>query len=153
MGKRGEGWFVVQLVLFAVILLAPPVPPVTFPLWLRALGLGILVVGGVVGTGGILALGSNLTAFPKPIEGGTLVTKGMYSVVRHPIYTGLILGTLGLGIFRESLLGIGLAVRAVHLLRPEVAARGKMAGGGVSGVRGIPATGEETHSVGILRWG
>ena len=110
MGKRGEGWFVVQLVLFAVILLAPPVPPVTFPLWLRILGLGILVVGGVIGTGGVLALGSNLTAFPKPIEGGTLVTKGMYSVVRHPIYTGLILGTLGLGIFRESLLGIGLAV-------------------------------------------
>ena len=110
MGKRGEGWFVLQLVLFAVILLAPPVPPVTFPLWLRALGLGILVVGGVVGTGGILALGSNLTAFPKPIEGGTLVTKGVYSVVRHPIYTGLILGTLCLGIFRASLLGIGLAV-------------------------------------------
>ena len=110
MGKRGEGWFVVQLALFAVILLAPPVPPVTFPLWLRALGLGILIAGGMVGTGGILALGSNLTAFPKPIEGGTLVTKGVYSVVRHPIYTGLILGTLGLGIFRESLLGIGLAV-------------------------------------------
>ena len=110
MGKRGEGWFVVQLVLFAVILLAPPVPPVTFPLWLRALGVGILVVGGVVGTGGILALGSNLTAFPKPIAGGTLVTGGVYSIVRHPIYTGLILGTLGLGIFRESLLGIGLAV-------------------------------------------
>ena len=110
MGKRGEGWFVVQLVLFAVILLAPPVPPLTFPLWLRALGLGILVAGGVVGTGGILALGSNLTAFPKPIEDGTLVTRGMYSLVRHPIYTGLILGTLGLGIFRESLLGIGLAI-------------------------------------------
>ena len=111
MGKRGEGWFVVQLVLFAVILLAPPVPPVTFPLWLRALGLGVLIVVGVLGTGGILALGSNLTAFPKPIEGGTLVTKGTYSVVRHPIYTGLILGTLGLGILpRESLLGIGLAV-------------------------------------------
>jgi protein-S-isoprenylcysteine O-methyltransferase Ste14 len=109
MGKRGEGWFVVQLVLFAVILLAPPVPPVTFPLWLRILGLGILVVGGVFGTGGVLALGSNLTAFPRPIEGGTLITTGMYSVVRHPIYTGLILGTLGLGIFRVSLLGIVLA--------------------------------------------
>lgn len=109
MGKRGEGWFVVQLVLFAIILLAPPVPPMTFPLWLRILGLGILVIGGVFGTGGVLALGSNLTAFPKPIAGGTLVTTGVYSYVRHPIYTGLILGTLGLGLFRASLLGIGLA--------------------------------------------
>ena len=110
MGKRGEGWFVVQLLLFAIILLAPPVPPMTFPLWLRILGLGILVIGGVFGTGGVLALGSNLTAFPKPIVGGTLVTTGVYSYVRHPIYTGLILGTLGLGLFRASLLGIGLAV-------------------------------------------
>ena len=110
MGRRGEGWFVVQLVLFAIILLAPPVPPMTFPLWLRILGLGILVIGGVFGTGGVLALGSNLTAFPRPIAGGTLVTTGVYSYVRHPIYTGLILGTLGLGLFRASLLGIGLAV-------------------------------------------
>ena len=52
------------------------------------LGLGVLIVGGVMGTGGMLTLGSNLTAFPKPIEGGALVTKGMYRVVRHPIYTG-----------------------------------------------------------------
>ena len=107
MGKRGEGWFVVQVVLFAVILLAPPVPAVMFPLWLRILSLGLLVAGGVFGTGGVLAFGSNLTAFPKPIEGGTLVTKGMYRLVRHPIYTGLILGTLGLGIFRATCWGSG----------------------------------------------
>jgi protein-S-isoprenylcysteine O-methyltransferase Ste14 len=109
MGKRGEGWFAVQMVLFAIILLAPAAPPVTFLLWLRVLGLGILAVGGVFGTAGVLALGSNLTPFPKPIAGGTLVTTGVYGVVRHPIYTGLIFGTLGLGIFRASLLGMGLA--------------------------------------------
>lgn len=109
MGKRGEGWFILQLILFAVILLAPSVPPVTFPLWLRIVGLVILVIGGIFGTGGALALGRNLTPFPKPIAGGALVTTGVYGVVRHPIYTGLILGTLGWGIFRSSLLGIGLA--------------------------------------------
>jgi protein-S-isoprenylcysteine O-methyltransferase Ste14 len=110
MGKRGEGWFILQLVLFAVILLAPRIPELLFPLWLRIAGLAILALGGVFGTGGVLALGSNLTPFPKPIEGGTLVTSGVYGVVRHPIYTGLILGTLGWGIFRSSLLGIGLAI-------------------------------------------
>jgi protein-S-isoprenylcysteine O-methyltransferase Ste14 len=110
MGKRGEGWFALQLVLFAVILLAPHAAAVSFPLWLRIAGLLILALGGAFGTGGVLALGSNLTPFPKPIEGGTLVTSGVYSVVRHPIYTGLILGTLGWGIFRSSLLGIGLAI-------------------------------------------
>lgn len=110
MGRRGEGWFALQMVLFAVILFAPRIPPLEFPLWLRLLGLAILAVGGVFGTGGALALGSNLTPFPKPIEGGTLVTSGVYGLVRHPIYTGLILGTLGWAIFRSNLLGVGLAV-------------------------------------------
>jgi protein-S-isoprenylcysteine O-methyltransferase Ste14 len=109
MGKRGEGWFLLQLVLFAVILFAPRVPPLDFPLWLRVLGLAIIALGGVFGTGGVLALGRNLTAFPKPIEGGTLVTSGVYGWVRHPIYTGLILGTLGWSVWNANLLGVGLA--------------------------------------------
>jgi protein-S-isoprenylcysteine O-methyltransferase Ste14 len=110
MGKRGEGWFLLQLVIFALILFAPKVPPLAFPLWLRVLGLAIIAVGGIFGTGGALALGSNLSPFPKPIEGGVLVTSGVYRWVRHPIYTGLILGTLGWSVWRSSLLGVGLAV-------------------------------------------
>lgn len=110
MGRRGEGWFALQMLLFAVILFAPRLLPAEFPLWLRLLGLVILAIGGVFGTGGALALGHNLTPFPKPIEGGTLVTSGVYRWVRHPIYTGLILGTLGWSIFRSNLLGVGLAI-------------------------------------------
>jgi protein-S-isoprenylcysteine O-methyltransferase Ste14 len=110
MGRRGEGWFALQMLLFAVILFAPRILPLEFPLWLRLLGLAILAIGGIFGTGGASALGRNLTPFPKPIEGGTLVTSGVYGLVRHPIYTGLILGTLGWGIFRSNLLGAGLAV-------------------------------------------
>jgi protein-S-isoprenylcysteine O-methyltransferase Ste14 len=98
------------LVLFVVILVVPPVPPLAFPLWVRGLGLLLMALGGVFGTWGILALGRNLTAFPKPIEGGQLVTGGPYAYVRHPIYTGLILGTLGWAIFRASPLGVLLAV-------------------------------------------
>jgi protein-S-isoprenylcysteine O-methyltransferase Ste14 len=110
MGKRGEGWFLLQLVFFALILFAPKVPPLDFPLWLRVLGLAIIAIGGVFGTGGVLALGRNLTPFPKPIEGGTLVTSGVYGWVRHPIYTGLILGTLGWSLWNANLLGVGLAL-------------------------------------------
>jgi protein-S-isoprenylcysteine O-methyltransferase Ste14 len=109
MGKRGEGWFIIQLGLFALILFAPQATCFTCPSWLRVVGLLILTVGGVFGTGGMLALGRNLTPFPKPIEGGSLVTTGVYGIVRHPIYTGLILGTLGLTLFRANLLGLALA--------------------------------------------
>lgn len=110
MGKRGEGWFLLQLVLFAVILFAPRIPPLAMPLWLQGLGLLILAVGGLFGTWGVLALGKNLTAFPRPVEDGSLVTQGPYAYVRHPIYSGLILGTLGWALFRANLLGAGLAV-------------------------------------------
>ncbi len=110
MGKRGEGWVLLQMVLFVVILLAPRIPPVAFPAWLQGLGLMLLAVGGVFGTWGILALGKNLTAFPKPIEGGVLVTTGPYAYVRHPIYSGLILGTLGWALFRANLFGAALAL-------------------------------------------
>lgn len=110
MGKRGEGWVLLQMVIFAIILLAPRIPPVVFPRWLRGIGLLLLVMGGVFGTWGVLALGKNLTAFPRPIEGGALVTNGPYAYVRHPIYSGLILGTLGWAVFRTNSLGVALAL-------------------------------------------
>lgn len=110
MGKRGEGWFVLQMVLFALIFFAPQATCFACPPWLRGVGLVILAVGGVLGTWGMVALGRNLTPFPKPVEGGTLVTHGPYRVVRHPIYAGLILGTLGWALFRANLLGLALAV-------------------------------------------
>lgn len=110
MGKRGEGWFLLQIVLFAVILLAPQATCFACPPWLKWVGLVILAAGGVWGSWGMIALGSNLTPFPKPITGGALVTHGPYRFVRHPIYAGLIFGTLGWGVFRSNLLGLGLAV-------------------------------------------
>ncbi len=96
--------------LFVIIFLVPAFAPFGFPIELRALGVPILVVGGIMGTAGLLSLGSNLSPFPKPIEGGQLVTTGAYRFVRHPIYTGLILGTLGWGLLAGSLLGVGLAI-------------------------------------------
>jgi len=110
MGRRGEGWFLLQMILFGVILVAPRIIPVTFPSWLQGLGVLLLAAGGVFGTWGMVALGRNLTPFPKPIEGGELVTSGPYARVRHPIYTGLILGTLGWALFRANLTGVALAV-------------------------------------------
>lgn len=110
MGKRGELWFAIQMLLFAVILIAPAVEAVQFPAWLRAVGVGLMAAGGLVGTLGLVSLGRNLSPFPKPIEGGQLVRSGVYGWVRHPIYSGLILGTLGWALLMESLLGLVLVV-------------------------------------------
>lgn len=110
MGKRGEGWFVLQMVIFAVILFAPRIPAWVAPAAVRSLGAVVLLLGGVAGTWGMVTLGRNLTPFPKPVEGGELVTHGPYRFVRHPIYSGLILGTLGWALLRSNPLGVALAV-------------------------------------------
>jgi protein-S-isoprenylcysteine O-methyltransferase Ste14 len=110
LGKRGEGWVVLQLFLFATILVSPKVEAVQLPLWLRIVGAVVILGGGCLGTLGILSLGRNLTAFPKPKEGGYLVSTGVYRLVRHPIYSGIIFGSLGWALLTNTLLGIGLAV-------------------------------------------
>jgi protein-S-isoprenylcysteine O-methyltransferase Ste14 len=52
---------------------------------------------------GLLDLGQNLTPLPYPKEDGQLVQSGIYSIVRHPLYTGLIALALSWSVFQVSL--------------------------------------------------
>ena len=61
---------------------------------------------------GIVSLGSSLTATPVPKDTALLRTTGMYAVVRHPIYLGIVL--IGLGLTLPS--GSVLTVAAFALL-------------------------------------
>ena len=63
------------------------------------LGLGglILIIKGLID------LGKNLTPLPYPIENGELVQTGIYGIVRHPLYSGLILAAFAWTIFQLSL--------------------------------------------------
>ncbi len=93
---RGAGWVVAQLVLIAAILVLGAFPPIwpdgvrfaSFPLILGGVGLGIWAAR---------TLGSALTPYPLPSEQGTLVERGPYGIVRHPIYSAGLLVFLGYG--------------------------------------------------------
>ena len=115
LGRRGEGWVAAQLVLFAIIAIAglrdlvghgsvTPWRPVV-----SVIGIGAIVVGGFVAARGIWDLRSGLSPFPRPIAGAPLVESGAYRVVRHPIYSGLVLGAIGWGLATGSILAIGAA--------------------------------------------
>jgi protein-S-isoprenylcysteine O-methyltransferase Ste14 len=105
LGRRGEGWFLLQLVLFGAIAVSGAAVP-AWGGWPAAVGIalgGILIgCGGVLSLRGVLDLRESLTPFPRPLEGGRLVESGAYRLVRHPIYGGLILGALGWGLVRAS---------------------------------------------------
>lgn len=76
------------------------VSTIVIGLVLVALGVGIALAAGG-------ALGRSLTPSPIPKADGQLVTGGVYALVRHPLYSGLLV--LGLG-----LVAIGASV--LHLL-------------------------------------
>ena len=89
---------------------APGVPPAAaFVGWgLMALGLALALVAG-------LRLGGNLTPFPRPRPGGSLVTSGVYRLARHPIYGGALLLAVGWAVARSSLVA-GLAAALLWAL-------------------------------------
>ncbi|MEG3860532.1 methyltransferase family protein [Microcoleus sp. herbarium12] len=52
---------------------------------------------------GLIDLGKNLTPLPYPREDGELVQTGIYRIVRHPLYSGLILAAFGWTLWQMSL--------------------------------------------------
>ena len=112
LGPRGEGWVAVQGILFVLIALAGTLGPAWGEPWLaagRAVGLAMIVCGFVVGALGMLGLRENLTAVPRPVEGGRLIETGVYGLVRHPIYSGIIVAAVGWGLITASLPALALA--------------------------------------------
>ena len=95
---RGGDWLLVQfpLVALAVVLghVGPRLPGSVTGV-ARPLGLGLLAAGVTFFVAGLATLGRNLTPFPRPRDGATLVRTGPYRVVRNPVYAGGILMSLG----------------------------------------------------------
>lgn len=115
LGPRGEGWVAAQVVLFLAIagaglrdLLAHGADRgwAIAPL---AVGAAAIVGGGLFAGRGLWDLRAGLSPFPRPIAGAPLIDSGAYRLVRHPIYSGLVLGAIGWGIVASSILAIGLA--------------------------------------------
>jgi protein-S-isoprenylcysteine O-methyltransferase Ste14 len=66
-------------------------------------------VGAVLAGAGVLRLGGNFSPLPHPKDTAVLVDGGVYGVVRHPIYAGLILGSFGWGLLTNSVVTLALA--------------------------------------------
>jgi len=97
-GKRGEGWFLAQSVGILLVVF----PPSGVRQIVDTFG-GILVLSGLaLITLGSLSLGQNLTPLPQPREEHSLVTDGVYELVRHPMYGGILISSLGLALATGS---------------------------------------------------
>lgn len=70
----------------------------TLPLPLASAGAPILLLAGVIlALSGVFAVRrSRLSIVPDVSRGATLVTSGPYSLIRHPMYSGVLVAALGL---------------------------------------------------------
>jgi protein-S-isoprenylcysteine O-methyltransferase Ste14 len=115
--RRGEWYVVLQTLLFALVALGPggvdsqpDLPaPARLACVLLGLGLGLIGLALALALAGLFGLGHNLSVFPHPKEGASLVQTGAYGMVRHPIYSGLIIGAVGWALLNVSLLTLAYA--------------------------------------------
>jgi protein-S-isoprenylcysteine O-methyltransferase Ste14 len=94
--ERGGLWVLSQSALMiAVVGLACLWPAQVNPPVAIIAGIVLLAIGASIGVAGVIALKTNRSPFPKPKPDSQLVRQGVYSSVRHPLYTSVILLSLG----------------------------------------------------------
>ena len=101
--QRGGWWVVGQFLLLLAIAgldltghaAVKPLPPFIG-------GLVLIVVATLCSLAGLLALGRNLTPFPKPSAKTELVQHGIYRLIRHPLYTSVFSAAIGSSLIFQS---------------------------------------------------
>ncbi|WP_320674858.1 methyltransferase family protein [Prochlorococcus sp. MIT 1341] len=121
--SQGEWFLVIQLILVLAHLF--PAWPVFIDLnlflllFLRIFGSVLFFFGFFRALTSFLRLGSSLSPFPEPKSGASLVTEGIYSRCRHPLYQALLLCSIGVCIFLASLFHLLLFLIFAIILRAK----------------------------------
>ena len=99
---RGAGWVVAQVGLFglfvATLFAGDGVPDLPGIVFAQIVGVIVALGAAAFSIWAFRYHGSNLTPFPRPVEGMGLIEEGPYRYVRHPMYTSIIFFSLGVGL-------------------------------------------------------
>ena len=122
---RANRWVIAVLMLIG--LLAGYLPAYTdrIAFWtidsntIRWLGVGLFAAGGALRIWPVFVLGNRFSGLVAIQPEHILVTDGVYGIIRHPSYLGLLVGSLGWGLAFRS----GAGVLLTGLLLPPLLAR------------------------------
>jgi protein-S-isoprenylcysteine O-methyltransferase Ste14 len=86
----------------------------------RWLGVVLFAVGGALRIWPVYLLGNRFSGLVAIQPGHTLLTTGIYGVIRHPSYLGLLVNALGWGLAFRSWAGVLLAALLLPLLLARI---------------------------------
>lgn len=99
MYSKANQLVLIQFILFAALAISFGLLPAGQVAWARWLGIGLAALGlGVIGLAllNYYQINRNMVnVSPEPNAGNQLVQSGVYGLVRHPIYTGVMLAAVG----------------------------------------------------------
>jgi protein-S-isoprenylcysteine O-methyltransferase Ste14 len=117
---RGNRWVLVAFALIGILGAYLPAYTDQKDLWtfdgegIRWLGVALFAAGGALRIWPVFVLGRRFSGLVAIQPGHTLVTSGVYSVIRHPSYLGLLVNSLGWALAFRS--GVGLLLTALSIL-------------------------------------
>ena len=88
----------------------------------RWTGFALLMVGSIVRLWPVFVLGRRFSGLVAIQPGHTLVTGGIYGIIRHPSYLGLLVNSLGWGLVFRSLVGVLLMLLTIPLIIARIRA-------------------------------
>src|SRR6516162_3249536 len=122
---RGNRWVLAAFGVIGILLAYLPAYTDRKDFWtldgdaIRWLGVVLSAAGGALRIWPVFVLGHRFSGLVAIQRGHTLVTSGVYRVIRHPSYLGLVVGSLGWSLAFRSSVGIVLTA----LLLPVLVAR------------------------------
>jgi protein-S-isoprenylcysteine O-methyltransferase Ste14 len=122
---RGNRWVIGALTLIGLLAAYLPAYTDRQAFWtidgepMRWLGVGLFAAGGALRLLPVFVLGRRFSGLVAIQPGHTLVTSGVYGVIRHPSYLGLLVNALGWALTFRA----GLGVLLTALMIPPLLAR------------------------------
>jgi protein-S-isoprenylcysteine O-methyltransferase Ste14 len=123
---RSNRWVVGALGVIGLLLGFVPACTDRIGIWtidgdsIRWFGIALYLVGGALRLWPVFVLGHRFSGLVAIQPGHTLVTSGIYGVIRHPSYLGLLLNSLGWALAFRSGVGVLLGVALMPLLMARI---------------------------------